>query len=784
MEVSGRSTNDDAGSKPTLYDSQWGITLAASEPIEPDANGYYYHDTFESGTDNWKGRGDAAVSVGGKAYSGSKALIVSDRTKAWNGAQKTLDAYTFKAGESYSFSVAVSGSGNMMLSLQYKDASDKTKYAHIADGRSSGGYVQLANQNYKLPEGSEYILYVETEEGTEDFTIDEAIVAKSGTKIDVIKPIVTTTTATAPVVTTVTSAPAQDLRNLLNSKVKKWGDANCDGDVDMSDVVFIMQVLANPDKYKFSEGGAYNADVSEAGGGITANDSLAIQNFLLGKIDKLPESYSNNIKTVTAPITTTTTTTTTTQPVAQVDFSAMAQKFGSVNLEKSYKKENEHNPLISRYFGADPGVMEYNGRVYIYMTDDHLIYNGNNIKENDYNTINCLRCISSDDLVNWTDHGLINAAGKNGLCKWGGNSWAPTACHKTINGKEKFFIYFANSGNGIAVLEADSPTGPWRDPIGKALISRSTPNCNNVTWLFDPAVFVDDDGKAYLYFGGGVPNNQNAHPKTARAVQLGDNMTSIVGTPVTIDPPYLFEDSGIHKYNGKYYYSYCSNFNTVGNNLGITNGAINYMVSDSPLGPFTYKGEVFKGISTFFGTGGNNHHTILKFKDQLYLFYHAQYLQDSMGIKGGYRSTHIDKITVNADGTMQPVKGTKAGVSQIKSFDPFTTSRAATFSHQGGINISGSGDSIVQANKGSWYRVSGVDCKNGANSLTIKASAKNGCIIKVCKGSASGTAVAYAEIPAGGSMQEITVPVKDLSGKNDLYFLFNASASVDSWKLS
>lgn len=155
-----------------------------------------------------------------------------------------------------------------------------------------------------------------------------------------------------------------------------------------------------------------------------------------------------------------------------------------------------------------------------------------------------------------------------------------------------------------------------------------------------------------------------------------------------------------------------------------------------------------------------------------------------MGIKGGYRSTHIDKITVNADGTMQAVKGTKAGISQIKSFDPFTTSRAAAFSHKGGITISGSGNSTVQANKGSWYRVSGANCKNGAKSLTIKAFSNNGCIVKVCKGSASGTAVAYAEIPAGGSMQEMTVPVKDLSGKNDLCFVFNNSASVDSWKLS
>ena len=148
----------------------------------------------------------------------------------------------------------------------------------------------------------------------------------------------------------------------------------------------------------------------------------------------------------------------------------------------------------------------------------------------------------------------------------------------------------------------------------------------------------------------------------------------------------------------------------------------------------------------------------------------------------GYRSTHIDKITMNADGTMQQVKGTKAGVNQIKALDPTTSVRAATFSHQGGIEITGSGNSLVKAEKGDWFRVSGVDCGN-ATSLTIKASSQSGCIVKVCTGSASGTAVSYAEIPAGGSMQEVTVPVQNLSGKNDLYFVFNNNVSVDSWKL-
>jgi arabinoxylan arabinofuranohydrolase len=149
----------------------------------------------------------------------------------------------------------------------------------------------------------------------------------------------------------------------------------------------------------------------------------------------------------------------------------------------------------------------------------------------------------------------------------------------------------------------------------------------------------------------------------------------------------------------------------------------------------------------------------------------------------GYRSTHIDKITMNSDGTMKQVTGTKTGVSQIKALDPFTPVRAATFSHQGGIQIAGSGNSTVTAEKGDWFRVSGVDCKD-ASAITVKASAKNGGIIKVCTGSASGTPVAYIEIPSGGSMEEILAPVVDLSGKNDLYFVFNSDISMDSWSLS
>ncbi|WP_295084020.1 carbohydrate binding domain-containing protein [Ruminococcus sp.] len=135
----------------------------------------------------------------------------------------------------------------------------------------------------------------------------------------------TTTTTTKPVTTTtttVTTIKQLDPKEELDSKVTKWGDANCDGNIDMGDAVAIMQALANPNKYKLSEQGAANADVYDAGSGVTANDANTIQKYLLGLIKSLPESYSSNLSTSTTTTTTTTSelpetvTTTTTAPVS------------------------------------------------------------------------------------------------------------------------------------------------------------------------------------------------------------------------------------------------------------------------------------------------------------------------------------------------------------------------------------------------------------------------------------------------------------------------------------
>ncbi|OUM63317.1 glycoside hydrolase family 43 protein, partial [Piromyces sp. E2] len=314
------------------------------------------------------------------------------------------------------------------------------------------------------------------------------------------------------------------------------------------------------------------------------------------------------------------------------------------------------NPVISHRYSADPGVMVYKDRVYVYATNDGDVSDQSLPAKNEYNHIKSINVMSSDDLVNWTDHGAIPVAGN--IAKWANNSWAPCAAHKTINGKEKFFIYYANSGAGIGVLTSDSPIGPWTDPLGKALVSPQTPTCNTVKWLFDPAVLVDDDGTGYLYFGGGVPDGQSANPKTVRVVKLGADMISLAGTPQVIDAPWVFEDSGIHKMGNTYVYSYCTNFD----NGPYGNGKIAYMTSNSPMGPFTYKGTCFDNPSTYFGIGGNNHHTIIGFNNKYYIFYHTQWLnQQVKNGKDGYRTTHVDEMPVT-NGGLGNAKGTLEGV--------------------------------------------------------------------------------------------------------------------------
>ncbi len=484
--------------------------------------------------------------------------------------------------------------------------------------------------------------------------------------------------------------------------------------------------------------------------------------------------------------------------MAKTEFESL---FKGIKTEKFIKNILENNPIMLQRFGADPYAMVYDGRVYIYMTGDTPMYDANGkLKENDYSNIYTINVISSADLVNWTDHGTIYAASPKGASKWGKNSWAPAAAWKNINGKDKFFLYFANGGNGIAVVTGDSPIGPFTDVFGKALISRSTPNCSNVTWLFDPAVLVDDDGQAYIYFGGGVPDGKAENPGTARVAKLSESMISLDGDPIVIENvPHLFEDSGINKINGKYYYSYCSNFSMnaeTKKKYGFDQGQIITMVSDNPMGPFELCNAVLKNPGNYFGKGGNNHHCLFEFKGEWYITYHARLLETALGMDGNYRSTNIDKLKMSETGDPLMSLGTRTGVAAVDTLDPYGEVEAVTLANAAGIETVqygetavkyGSGQMILTGiHDGSFTAVYNADFGTGsAKDIVFKVRGQGNGAIKVSLDTPGSDAIAYALIEAPG--EEFTeVRAQLLSVPEGIHKIFFVYAGKDydilSWK--
>ena len=460
------------------------------------------------------------------------------------------------------------------------------------------------------------------------------------------------------------------------------------------------------------------------------------------------------------------------------------------------------NPLIDYDYGADPFALVYDGRVYLYMTADKLQYDTNgNVIDNDYSYINKLHVISSDDMVNWTDHGFIQVAGPDGVAKWANYSWAPAVAYKQIDGVDKFFLYFCNSGGGIGVLEGDSPVGPWKDPNGKALIDGSTPGVQGVPWIFDPAVMVDDDGTGYLAFGGGVPAGQDLNPKSARIVKLGDDMISLAadedGTPQMIDAPCMFEDGGIHKANGKYYYTYCSNFS--GNHSAVEGypgyGIICYMVSDDPMGPYTYGGEILQNPSYYFNVGGNNHHALFEFNGTTYITYHAQTLGKALGIEKGYRSTHINEVEYYEDGSIKPIDADMKGVSQLKAFSPYSEVAGTTIGWNSGIAPRDLGDNnmvLSSVNNGDWLAIGGVDFgENGAETFEAEIAGLAGGSIELRLDSPDGELIGTLDVKSGNGDEFTTLScsVENAVGEHTLFFVYSGEGEdelmeVQSWQFT
>lgn len=478
-------------------------------------------------------------------------------------------------------------------------------------------------------------------------------------------------------------------------------------------------------------------------------------------------------------------------------------------ITEAAKEVGFNNPIAAQRFMADPYAIEYNGTVYVYGTNDsdqmRIGEDGKIPANNGYEYINTLNCYSSKDMINWTDEGIIQVAGKKGPASWAKNSWAPAVAYKNIDGKDKFFIYFADNGSGIGVLEGDSPTGPWRDPIGKQLISRSVPNCSGeqVPWLFDPAVFVDDDGQGYLYFGGIGELEDREHPKCIRVVKLGADMISLDGEPVEIDAPAPFEDSGINKINGKYYYSYCTNFSTTPTTKELGTASIAYMVSDTPMGPWSEAKCVLKSPGTYFSSLpnnslNNNHHCMLQRGDKLYIFYHSQKTAAEMEISG-YRTTGVNYVTIDKDGNLT-AKMDMEGVSGDSDFDPYSLVEAETFAwSEGTSTVAGPAQEGTRNNrvlssisKNDYVGLDRVAFgEDGAQSVTmsIASDSKNtaqGKIEIYIDDMKAANKVGELDVSAGAEYKNMQANLtKKITGTHKLFFKFIIKGIyVDTWTFS
>ena len=488
----------------------------------------------------------------------------------------------------------------------------------------------------------------------------------------------------------------------------------------------------------------------------------------------------------------------------------------SRTIEVVGKLPGEHNPLISHKFGADGFGFVEDGRVYMYMTNDTQGYAPDPVTgvspQINYGDINQITVISSEDLVNWTDHGEVPVAGPNGVAPFTNNSWAPGMAKKTVDGVEKYFLYYANGGGSSNVITGASPLGPWVSERDSTLIDGRTPGAEAVAWKFDPAPLVTDDGDAYLYFGGGPASTSMPaaerfnNPKNIRVIELGDDMVSTQGTAAVVDAPVAFEAAQVFEREGKFYLSYSSHFG--GNDFGGNQtplpgypggGQIGYMISDDPMSfpKETYAGVLFPNQSQFFGagTGGNNHQSVFELDGKYYFTYHAPTLNKRINgnTTQGYRSPHIQELTFNADGTIQQVVGTYAGPEQVKDLDPFRVLEAETFAWQQGLataKVDGGsaqfGDEapnlvVRDVDDGDWSALSSVDFGDGAASVTarVKPLAED-VRVEVRLDDREGAVVGTLDLDGPvGEWADVTAALEGVSGVHDVYFTFTGPEGVD-----
>jgi len=288
------------------------------------------------------------------------------------------------------------------------------------------------------------------------------------------------------------------------------------------------------------------------------------------------------------------------------------------------------NPIFTDVYTADPAALVVSDTVFLYTGHDEAK------PPKEFYEMHEWLCFSSTDMKHWTKHGSpLNTK----AFKWAkDDAWAS----QVIERDGKFYFYAAvehdstHHGKAIAVAVSNSPTGPFVDARGSALITNDMTKATDITWDdIDPTVIIDN-GQAYLFWG----NTKCYYAK------LKTNMTELDGDIKIIDVPDFTEAPWIHKRNGWYYLSYASGFPE----------KIVYAMSKNINGPWEYKGI----LNEIAGNSNTNHQSIINFKGKDYFIYH----NGAINTHGGSfrRSVCVDDLYYNADGTMKRVIMTSEGI--------------------------------------------------------------------------------------------------------------------------